>query len=215
MTQFRTYTIRHSTITCGLQIKLPAFPPARIKLRLKTFKIKYFWAFGLKSQNTIKMKRDESTGVRPKKGKPTIPQLSRIKRTAFFIISLIILSNLSTIQFRLAFKDKRHKPLEYCCLVIHLTSVSTISYAESNGGIFILSAPLGITNCLVPRCYVLFYGLRGLCVGRVDQFDRFRRIFRFSPSRAVPRALNDVNKPKRLCTRQHYKYKDKPTASVK
>ena len=27
---------------------------------------------------------------------------------------------------------------------------------------------------LVPRRYVLFYGLRGLCVGRVDQFDRFR-----------------------------------------
>jgi hypothetical protein len=56
------------------------------------------------------------------------------------------LSNLSTIQFSLAFKDKRHKPLEYCWLVIHLTSVSTISYAESNGGIFILIAPLCITN---------------------------------------------------------------------
>ena len=28
----------------------------------------------------------------------------------------------------------------------NLTSVSTISYAESNGGIFILIAPLGITN---------------------------------------------------------------------
>jgi hypothetical protein len=41
---------------------------------------------------------------------------------------------------------KGHKSLEYCCLVIHLTSVSTISYAESNGGIFILIAPLGITN---------------------------------------------------------------------
>jgi hypothetical protein len=25
--------------------------------------------------------------------------------------------------------------------------------------------------CLVPRRYVLFYGLRGLRVGRVDQFD--------------------------------------------
>ena len=33
-----------------------------------------------------------------------------------------------------------------CCLVIHLTSVSNISYAEANGGIFILIAPLGITN---------------------------------------------------------------------
>ena len=31
-------------------------------------------------------------------------------------------------------------------LVTHLTSVCTISYAESNGGIFILIAPLGITN---------------------------------------------------------------------
>ena len=49
-----------------------------------------------------------------------------------FLISLIILSDLSTIQFRLTFKG--HKSLEYCCLVIHLTSVSTISYAESNGG---------------------------------------------------------------------------------
>ena len=55
-------------------------------------------------------------------------------------------SDLSTIQFRLIFKG--HKSLEYWCLVIHLTSVSTISYAESNGGIFILIAPLGITNTL-------------------------------------------------------------------
>jgi hypothetical protein len=54
---------------------------------------------------------------------------------------------LSTIQFRLIFKDKGHKSLEYCCLVIHLTSViSTISNAESNGGIFILIAPLGINT---------------------------------------------------------------------
>ena len=67
----------------------------------------------------------------------------------FFIISLIILSDLSTIQFHLIFKDKGHKSLEYCCLVIHLTSViSTISNAESNGGIFILIAPLSITNTL-------------------------------------------------------------------
>jgi hypothetical protein len=54
-------------------------------------------------------------------------------------------SNLS-IQFRLIFKG--HKSLEYWCLVIHLASVSTISYAESNGGIFILIAPLGITNTI-------------------------------------------------------------------
>ena len=57
-----------------------------------------------------------------------------IKRTAF-LISLIILSDLS-MQFHLSFKG--HKSLEYCCLVIHLTSVSIISYAESNGGIFVL-----------------------------------------------------------------------------
>ena len=62
-------------------------------------------------------------------------KLSRIERTAF-LISLIILSDLSTMQSRLIFKG--HKSLEYCCLVIHLTSVSTISNAESNGGIFIL-----------------------------------------------------------------------------
>jgi hypothetical protein len=48
-------------------------------------------------------------------------------------------SDLLTIQFRLIFKG--HKSLEYWCLVIHLKSVSTISYAESNGGIFILIAP--------------------------------------------------------------------------
>jgi hypothetical protein len=53
-------------------------------------------------------------------------------------------SDLSTIQFRLIFKG--HKSLEYWCLVIDLTSVGTISYAESNGDIFILIAPLGITN---------------------------------------------------------------------
>ena len=41
-----------------------------------------------------------------------------------------------------------NKSLEYWCLVIHLASVSTISYAESNGGIFILIAPLGITNTI-------------------------------------------------------------------
>ena len=33
---------------------------------------------------------------------------------------------------------------------------------------------LSVIASLVPRRYVLFYGLRGLCVGRVDQFDRFR-----------------------------------------
>jgi hypothetical protein len=67
-----------------------------------------------------------------------------IKRTASAdLLTMHTASDLSTIQFRLIFKG--HKSLEYCCLVIHLTSVSTISYAESNGGIFILIAPLGIT----------------------------------------------------------------------
>jgi hypothetical protein len=52
------------------------------------------------------------------------------------------MSDLLTIQFRLSFKDKGyHKSLDYC-LVIHLTSViSTISYPESNGDIFIVIAP--------------------------------------------------------------------------
>ena len=54
----------------------------------------------------------------------------------------IRMSDLLTIQFRLSFKDKGHKSLEYYCLVIHLTSViSTISYPESNGDIFIVIAP--------------------------------------------------------------------------
>jgi hypothetical protein len=58
----------------------------------------------------------------------------------YLVILLNILSDLSTIQFRLTFKG--HKSLECCCLVIsniHLTSVSTISYAESSGGIFVLT----------------------------------------------------------------------------
>jgi hypothetical protein len=53
-------------------------------------------------------------------------------------------------------------------LVIHLTSVSTISYAESNGGIFILYiAPLGITNTNtktnVLRVICQQYVLRAIC----------------------------------------------------
>ena len=54
--------------------------------------------FGLKILSKWR-KWDESTGIRPKKRKPMIPKLS-------------------TIQFRLAFKDKGHKSLEYCCFVI-------------------------------------------------------------------------------------------------
>ena len=76
----------------------------------------------------MKRKVDESTGIRPKKRKPTIPKLSRIKRTAFFIIRLIILSDLSTIQFRLAFKDKGYKSLEYCCLY----SINTFDIRKYN-----------------------------------------------------------------------------------
>jgi hypothetical protein len=48
----------------------------------------------------------------------------------------ILRAILSTIQFRLIFKG--HQSQKYCCLVIHLTSVNTISYAESNDFIFIL-----------------------------------------------------------------------------
>jgi hypothetical protein len=72
------------------------------------------------------------------------------------IISWIILSDLSTIS--LGLKYKVHKSLEYCCLVLHLTSVSKICYAESNSGIFILIAPLAITNttCIYTRTNVLY-----------------------------------------------------------
>jgi hypothetical protein len=98
----------------------------------------------------------------------------------FFIISLIILSDLSTTQFRSIFKDKGHKSLEYCCLVIHLTSViSTISNAESNGSIFIPIAPLGITKHYVTYCewFVNKYVLRAICQQfKTIQFDQFRLI---------------------------------------
>jgi hypothetical protein len=56
-------------------------PYARIKLRFKTFNIKFF---GLKILSKWREKWDESTGIRPKKRKPMIPKLSRIKHTAFF-----------------------------------------------------------------------------------------------------------------------------------
>ena len=57
-----------------------------------------------------------------------------MKRSACDLATIRTASDLSTIQFRLIFKG--HKSLEYWCLVIHLTSVSTISYAESNGVAF-------------------------------------------------------------------------------
>jgi hypothetical protein len=80
---------------------------------------------------------------------------------------------LSTIQFRLAFKDKRHKPLEYCCVVIHLTSISTISYAESNGGIFILiAAPLrpDSTSAFSPRNAKYFACFFWIATTRINYF---------------------------------------------
>jgi hypothetical protein len=54
------------------------------------------------------------------KEKLTIRKLLRVKRNAF-LISLIILSDLSTIQSRLTFEG--HKSLKYCCLVMYLTSL--------------------------------------------------------------------------------------------
>ena len=63
-------------------------------------------------------------------------------RQKFRFISTLTIrtaNDLSTIQFRLIFKG--HKSLEYCCFVIHLTSVSSIFYAESNGSNFNLIAP--------------------------------------------------------------------------
>jgi hypothetical protein len=55
-------------------------------------------------------------------------------------------SDLSTIQFRSTFKG--HISTEYCCLVMNLASVSTISYADSNDGIFLLVGSLG---CIKPE----------------------------------------------------------------
>jgi hypothetical protein len=48
---------------------------------------------------------------------------------------------------------------------IHLKSVSTFSYAESNGGIFILIAPLGITNTRTNLVRVICqqYVTRAIC----------------------------------------------------
>ena len=128
-------------------IKLPAFTVCYIFLLsaaslLKTFKIKYLGTFGLKILSKWREKWDESTGIRPKKRKPMMPKLSRIKRIAFFIIWAICQQ---IIQFRLAFKYKGHKSLEYCCQLFsntvdirkyNFSFASTISYAESNGGIF-------------------------------------------------------------------------------
>ena len=80
---------------------------------------------GLKYTVKTKRKMLRTIGIRPKKRKPTIRKLSRIKRTEV-LISLI------TIQFRLSFEG--HKSLEHPSL----ESTSTISYADSNGGILVL-----------------------------------------------------------------------------
>jgi hypothetical protein len=132
--------------------------------QFKTFKIKYLGAFGLKILSKWREKWDES-GIRPKKRKPMIPKLSRIKRTAFFIIWAITVNCQQIIQFRLAFKDKGHKSLEYCCQLFsntvdirryNFSFVSTISYAESNGGIFILITLACRPSVLNPSFSVFF-----------------------------------------------------------
>jgi hypothetical protein len=80
-----------------------------------------------------------------------------MKRTASDLSIIRTVSDLSTNTISLDFQFTGHKSLEYRnlslgtrleyrCLATHLTSVSNISYDESNGGIFILIAPLGITN---------------------------------------------------------------------
>ena len=59
-----------------------------------------------------------------------MPKLSRIKRTAFFIIWAVCQQ---IIQFRLAFKGKGHKGKGHTivsCLVIHLTAVGTIYHSQ-------------------------------------------------------------------------------------
>jgi hypothetical protein len=91
------------------------------------------------------------------------PLLGITKRTASDLSTIRTASNVWTIQCRLMLKGQ--KSLEYWCLVIHLTSVSTISYAESNGDIFILIALLGITNTRTNAVRVICqqYVLRAIC----------------------------------------------------
>jgi hypothetical protein len=80
-----------------------------------------------------------------------------LKTALLCSLGLNNIERLATLQFRLTFKDKGHKSLEHCCLVIHLTFViSTISNAESNGGIFILIGPLGITKHYETYCERFF-----------------------------------------------------------
>jgi hypothetical protein len=87
LVQVKLYLVRYILFVQDCQ---PIGPYARIKLRFKTFKIKYFGAFGLKILSKWRKKWDESTGIRPKKRKPMIPKLWRIKRIAFFIIERFV-----------------------------------------------------------------------------------------------------------------------------
>jgi hypothetical protein len=116
--------------------------------QFKTFKIKYLGAFGLKILSKWREKWDESTGVRPKKTNDT----KVIKDQTYCIFyNLSDLSTNNTISLGFQSKVRGHKSLEYCCQLFsntfdirryNFSSVSTISYAESNGGIFTLIAPL-------------------------------------------------------------------------
>ena len=63
----------------------------------------------------------------------SLSQISILKVSICLSANIRTVSDLSTIQFRLIFKG--HKSLEYCCLVILLTSNFLISYAESNDSI--------------------------------------------------------------------------------
>ena len=60
--------------------------------------------------------------------------------------------------------------------IFRLFSVTIIRHSCHGNATFIRILLVCDTSyySLVPRRYVLFYGLRGLCMGRVDQFDRFR-----------------------------------------
>ena len=69
----------------------------------------------------------QSTGIRPKTRKLTIPKLSRIELIAF-LISLIILSDLSTMQSRLTFKG--HKALARILLFSNTFDIHT--YIHTN-----------------------------------------------------------------------------------
>jgi hypothetical protein len=80
--------------------------------QFKTFKTKIFWGFW--AQNIIKMKREVRRihWYTAEKEKTNDTKVIKDQTTAFFIILAICQQ---IIQFRLAFKVKGHKSLEYCC----------------------------------------------------------------------------------------------------